>query len=43
MKDEVSRSAVAVPLLNRKILASVREFVGTAPQSDDLTVTIVRF
>ena len=27
----------------RKILASIREFVGTAPQSDDLTVTIVRF
>ena len=27
----------------RKILASIREFVGTAPQSDDITVTIVRF
>ncbi len=27
----------------KKILASIREFVGTAPQSDDLTVTIVRF
>ena len=27
----------------RKILASVREYVGTAPQSDDLTITIVRF
>ena len=27
----------------RKILASVREFVGTAPQSDDITVTILRF
>jgi len=27
----------------RKILASIREYVGTAPQSDDLTVTIVRF
>ena len=26
-----------------QILASIREFVGTAPQSDDLTVTIVRF
>ena len=27
----------------RKILASIREYVGTAPQSDDITVTIVRF
>jgi serine phosphatase RsbU (regulator of sigma subunit) len=27
----------------RRILASIREHVGTAPQSDDLTVTIVRF
>lgn len=27
----------------RRILASVREFVGVAPQSDDLTITIVRF
>jgi phosphoserine phosphatase RsbU/P len=27
----------------RKILASIREYVGAAPQSDDLTVTIVRF
>jgi serine phosphatase RsbU (regulator of sigma subunit) len=27
----------------QKILASIREYVGTAPQSDDLTVTIVRF
>jgi serine phosphatase RsbU (regulator of sigma subunit) len=27
----------------RKILASVREYVGTAPQSDDITVSIVRF
>jgi phosphoserine phosphatase RsbU/P len=26
-----------------KILASIREHVGAAPQSDDLTVTIVRF
>ncbi len=27
----------------QKILASIREYVGTAPQSDDITVTIVRF
>jgi serine phosphatase RsbU (regulator of sigma subunit) len=27
----------------RRILASIREFVGAAPQSDDITVTIVRF
>jgi sigma-B regulation protein RsbU (phosphoserine phosphatase) len=27
----------------KKILASIREYVGTAPQSDDLTVTIIRF
>jgi len=27
----------------KRILASVREFVGGAPQSDDITVTIVRF
>ena len=27
----------------RQILASIREFVGAAPQSDDITVTIVRF
>jgi serine phosphatase RsbU (regulator of sigma subunit) len=27
----------------RRILASVREFVGHAPQSDDITVTIIRF
>ncbi len=27
----------------RRILASIREYVGTAPQSDDITVTIVRF
>ena len=27
----------------KKILASVREFVGTAPQSDDITVSIVRY
>ena len=27
----------------RKILASIREYVGNAPQSDDITVTIVRF
>jgi serine phosphatase RsbU (regulator of sigma subunit) len=33
MPDEVAR----------KILASIREYVGAAPQSDDLTVTIVRF
>jgi serine phosphatase RsbU (regulator of sigma subunit) len=29
--------------VGRKILASIREFVGAAPQSDDITVTIVRF
>jgi serine phosphatase RsbU (regulator of sigma subunit) len=33
MPDEVAR----------RILASIREYVGTAPQSDDITVTIVRF
>jgi serine phosphatase RsbU (regulator of sigma subunit) len=27
----------------KRIMASVREFVGAAPQSDDITVTIVRF
>jgi sigma-B regulation protein RsbU (phosphoserine phosphatase) len=27
----------------RRILASIREFVGSAPQSDDITVTILRF
>lgn len=27
----------------RRILASIREYVGTAPQSDDITVSIVRF
>jgi len=27
----------------RRILASIREFVGTAPQSDDITVSVVRF
>jgi serine phosphatase RsbU (regulator of sigma subunit) len=27
----------------QKILASIREHVGTAPQSDDITVTIVRY
>jgi serine phosphatase RsbU (regulator of sigma subunit) len=27
----------------RRILSSIREFVGTAPQSDDITVSIVRF
>jgi serine phosphatase RsbU (regulator of sigma subunit) len=27
----------------RRILASIREYVGAAPQSDDITVTIVRF
>jgi len=27
----------------RKILASVREYVGSAPQSDDITVSIVRY
>jgi sigma-B regulation protein RsbU (phosphoserine phosphatase) len=27
----------------RRILASVQEFVGAAPQSDDLTVTVVRY
>jgi serine phosphatase RsbU (regulator of sigma subunit) len=27
----------------QKILASIREYVGTAPQSDDITVTIVRY
>ncbi|MFZ0960336.1 MAG: PP2C family protein-serine/threonine phosphatase, partial [Terriglobia bacterium] len=27
----------------RRILGSIREFVATAPQSDDITVSIVRF
>lgn len=27
----------------RRILASIREHVGTAPQSDDITVTLVRY
>jgi len=27
----------------RTILASVQEFVGAAPQSDDLTVSVVRY
>jgi serine phosphatase RsbU (regulator of sigma subunit) len=27
----------------RRILASVREFVGAAPQSDDITVSIIRY
>ena len=27
----------------RRILASIQEFVGAAPQSDDLTVTVVRY
>ncbi len=27
----------------RRILASIREYVGAAPQSDDITVTILRF
>ena len=27
----------------RRILASIREYVGAAPQSDDITITIVRF
>ena len=26
-----------------RILASIREFVGTAPQSDDITISLVRF
>jgi hypothetical protein len=25
------------------VVAKVHEFVGTAPQSDDLTLTVVRF
>lgn len=29
--------------VTRRILAGVRQFVGTAPQSDDITVTIVRY
>ncbi len=29
--------------VGRIILASVREFVGTAPQSDDITVSIIRY
>jgi phosphoserine phosphatase RsbU/P len=33
MPDEVAR----------RILASIREYVGAAPQSDDITVTIVRY
>ena len=28
---------------SREILASIREFVGTAPQSDDITMSLVRF
>ena len=27
----------------RRILDSIREYVGTAPQSDDITVTLVRY
>jgi phosphoserine phosphatase RsbU/P len=30
-------------VVSRRILASIQEFVGAAPQSDDLTVTIVRY
>jgi sigma-B regulation protein RsbU (phosphoserine phosphatase) len=29
--------------VGRRIQASIREFVGAAPQSDDITITIVRF
>lgn len=36
-------SGQSVDEVVRRILASIREHVGTAPQSDDLTVTIVRF
>jgi sigma-B regulation protein RsbU (phosphoserine phosphatase) len=36
-------SGQTVEEVGRRILASIREYVGTAPQSDDLTVTIVRF
>jgi serine phosphatase RsbU (regulator of sigma subunit) len=36
-------SGQSVDEVIRIILASIREFVGTAPQSDDITVTIVRF
>ncbi len=36
-------SGQTVDEVARRILASIREFVGAAPQSDDITVTIVRY
>jgi serine phosphatase RsbU (regulator of sigma subunit) len=38
-----SCSGLSVDEVARRILASIREFVGAAPQSDDITVTIVRY
>jgi sigma-B regulation protein RsbU (phosphoserine phosphatase) len=40
LEGSAGQSAEAVV---EKIQASIREFVGTAPQSDDITVTIIRF
>jgi sigma-B regulation protein RsbU (phosphoserine phosphatase) len=29
--------------VNRRVVATLREFVGAAPQSDDITLTVIRF